>query len=161
MGVLADINRTRAPAATLLIRWLAAGLLLFRSMTAFTAAPTAEAGSSVVFFGAGLELILALLLFLGAFTRAAAVLAFIDAAIAVFFISPVPPGLNFARAVNEFRGEYSLALSSLFLVIVGAGPISIDRWIAGPPPSRRERGSVVRPPGAWTERQYEKSKQRE
>ncbi len=43
-------------------------------------------------------------------------------------LPPVPPQIGIWAVLHEIRSEYSLQLTSLFLIIVGPGVLSLDNY---------------------------------
>jgi putative oxidoreductase len=44
---------------------------------------------------------------------------------------PAPPFLGFWAVLHEIRSDYAQLLTCLFLLLVGPGAISFDRWLSG------------------------------
>jgi len=136
---LFKLLNTCAPAATLVIRLLP-GLVFFAEGIKKFVFPT-EWGIgrfekigiiyphlSAPFVGV-VETVCGLLLIFGLFTRPAALLVLIDISVAIL-TTKVPLALHkgFWPAEAEARADYSMFMSSLFLLIVGAGVMSLDAW---------------------------------
>ncbi|OBI76446.1 hypothetical protein A9X01_03675 [Mycobacterium asiaticum] len=141
-----------APAATILIRLMAGGVFLWEGVIKFVF-PNQGVGRftkigipfpelSADFVGV-LEIIGGTLLLLGLCTRFVAipfivemVVAMLSTKIAMFYgVSPLPlpaspPQTGFWAVLHEVRSEYAQLLTVTFLLIVGAGPWSLDGLIA-------------------------------
>ncbi|OBJ55645.1 hypothetical protein A9W95_14930 [Mycobacterium sp. 1423905.2] len=155
---------SNAPAATILIRLMAGGVFCWEGVIKFVF-PNQGVGRftkigipfpefSADFVGV-LEIAGGLLLLFGLFTRFIAipfivemVVAMLSTKIAMFLgvsplpLPPVPPQTGFWAVLHEIRSEYAQLLTVTFLLIVGAGPWSIDALL-----SRRRKGrpQQVRP----------------
>lgn len=82
------------------------------------------------------------LLALGLATRLAAVPLLIDISVAIASTKvPMLSQNGFWATAHEARTDYSMLLGLLFLVIVGAGPWSLDRWWLQA--RRREHGELT------------------
>jgi putative oxidoreductase len=154
IGPLAKVLRwlanppSNAPAATILIRLMAGGVFLWEGVLKFVyqnqgvgrftkiGIPFPELSADFV---GGLEIIGGILLILGLFTRFISVpfivemiVAMLSTKIAIFLgvsplpLPPVPPQTGFAAVLHEVRSEYAQLLTVTFLLIVGAGPWSVD-----------------------------------
>ena len=136
---LFNLLNTDAPAATLVVRLLA-GLVFFAEGIKKFISP-AEWGIgrfekigiiyphlSAPFVGV-VETVCGLLLIFGLFTRPAAFLLLINISVAIL-TTKVPLALHkgFWPAEAEARADYSMFMSLLFLLIVGAGSMSLDAW---------------------------------
>ena len=134
-----NLLNTGAPAATLVVRLLA-GLVFFAEGIKKFIFPT-EWGMGrfekigIIYphltapFVGVVETVCGLLLVFGLFTRPAALLLLIDISVAIL-TTKVPLALHkgFWPAEAEARADYSMFMSSLFLLIVGAGALSLDAW---------------------------------
>src|ERR1700730_5273879 len=130
---------TDAPAATLVVRLLAELVFFAEGIKKFMFPIEWGVGRfekigiiyphlSAPFVGA-VETVCGLLLIFGLFTRPAALLLLIDISVAILS-TKVPLALHkgFWLAEAEARADYSMFMSSLFLLIVGAGALSLDAW---------------------------------
>jgi len=153
-----SLLRTQSPPATLLVRiavgsiFLSEGLQKFIYPEALGTGRFAKIGIPFPFltgpFVGTVELVGGALVLLGLLTRAAAVPLLVDMCVALLstklpillghgfwgFAAPsAAPG--FWGMTHEARTDFSMLLGSLFLLIEGAGPWSLDAWLAEP---RRE-----------------------
>jgi len=75
------------------------------------------------------EIACGLLLVLGLATRLATIPLLIDISVAIATTKIPMLGQNgFWAAAHEARTDYSMLLGLIFLLVVGAGPWSLDRW---------------------------------
>lgn len=141
-----------APAPTILIRLMAGGVFLWEGVIKFVFAnqgvgrftkigiPFPELAADFV---GVLEIVGGILLLLGLFTRFIAIpfivemiVAMLSTKIAIFYgvsplpLPPVPPQTGFWAVLHEVRSEYAQLLTVTFLLIVGAGPWSLDGLMA-------------------------------
>lgn len=139
---------SNAPTATILIRLMAGAVFMWEGVLKF-AYPNQGVGRfakigipfpelSANFVGV-LEIVGGLLLILGLFTRfitipfiVEMIVAMLSTKIAIFAgvsplpLPPVPPQTGFAAVLHEVRSEYAQLLTTMFLLIVGPGPWSLD-----------------------------------
>jgi len=134
---LFNLLKTDAPAATFVVRLLP-GLVFFAEgikkflfpiewgVGRFEKIGIIYPHLSAPFVGV-VETVCGLLLIFGLFTRPAALLLLIDISVAIL-TTKVPLALHkgFWPAEAEARADYSMFMSSLFLLIVGAGVMSLD-----------------------------------
>ncbi len=137
---LFTLLNTGAPAATLVVRLLA-GLVFFAEGIKKFMFP-AEWGVGrfekigIIYphltapFVGVVETVCGLLLIFGLFTRPAALLLLINISVAIL-TTKVPLALHkgFWPAEAEARADYSMFMSTLFLLIVGGGVMSLDAWL--------------------------------
>jgi uncharacterized membrane protein YphA (DoxX/SURF4 family) len=133
---------THAPASVFLIRLLIGAVFLSEGVQKFLFPEALGAGRfskigipSPEFFGpfvGGVEISAGVLVLVGLLTRPAAVLLIVNMLVAIA-ITKVPILLNdgFWKMAHESRTDWSMLLGSLFLLLVGAGPWSLDAKIAG------------------------------
>lgn len=137
---LFNVLNTSAPAATLVVRLLpglvffAEGIKKFLFSIEWGVGRFEKIGIiyphlSAPFVGV-VETVCGLLLIFGLFSRPAALLLLIDISVAIL-TTKVPLALHKGLwpAEAEARADYSMFMSSLFLLIVGAGAISLDAWL--------------------------------
>jgi putative oxidoreductase len=139
---------TNAPAATLVIRLLP-GLVFFAEgikkfmfpadwgVGRFEKIGIIYPGLSAPFVGV-VETVCGLLLIIGLFTRPAALLLLINISVALLTTKlPIMMHKGFWSAEDPARTDYSMFMSTLFLIIVGGGAMSLDAWLVkkrkGPP----------------------------
>ena len=147
--------RTRAPAAVLLIRLLAGAVFFAEGVKKFLFAAQWGAGRFErigipwphvlgPFVGTA-EIVCGLLLLVGLLSRPAALVLLVNICVAIATTKvPILRDRGFWAMEDAARTDYSMLLSTLFLLIVGAGAWSLDAWIAsaappgGAPALRRE-----------------------
>jgi putative oxidoreductase len=129
-----------APKATLLIRLLVGVVFLSEGIQKFLFPAILGAGRFLKIgipaphvmapFVGALEILCGSLLIFGLLTRLATIplLAVILVAIAATKLPMLRAG-NVWRMAHEARADYSMLLGLLFLLIVGSGPLSIDRGL--------------------------------
>jgi putative oxidoreductase len=135
-----QLLNTNAPAATLVIRLLP-GLVFFAEgikkfmfpaewgVGRFEKIGIIYPGLSAPFVGA-VETVCGLLLIIGLFTRPAALLLLIDISVALLTTKlPIMMHKGFWSAEDAARTDYSMFMSTLFLIIVGGGAMSLDAWL--------------------------------
>jgi uncharacterized membrane protein YphA (DoxX/SURF4 family) len=152
---------THAPAATLLIRIMVGGIFLAEGLQKFLYPADLGSGRfakigipAPEFFGpfvGAFEIICGALILIGLVTRFAAVPLLVIMAVALFTVKiPILLGHEFmgfalrsldryglVSMIHEARNDLAMTFGSLFLLIVGAGPWSLDFRLArsGKPPS--------------------------
>jgi putative oxidoreductase len=137
---LFNLLNTDAPAATLVLRLLP-GLVFFAEGIKKFMFP-AEWGVGrfekigIIFpsvsapFVCVVETVGGLLLIIGLFTRPAALLLLIDISVALLTTKlPILMHKGFWPAEAEARADYSMFMSTLFLLIVASGVTSLDAWL--------------------------------
>jgi putative oxidoreductase len=129
--------RSNAPAATLLVRLMVGWVFLSEGIQKFLFSEALGVGRfvkigipaphfSAPFVGA-VEIICGSLLILGLITRLAAIPLLIDISVAIITTKmPMLAKSGFWAAMHEARTDYCMWLGSLFLLIVGAGALSLD-----------------------------------
>ena len=139
---------THAPAATMLVRLMVGAVFLSEGVQKFLfpaevgAGRFAKIGFASPEFTAGFvgcfEIACGTLVLLGLFTRwAAAPLIVIMLTAITTTKVPILLESGFWKMAHEARTDWSMLLGALFLLIVGAGPWSLDARIA---PNDRPRG---------------------
>jgi uncharacterized membrane protein YphA (DoxX/SURF4 family) len=151
---MSRLLRTSAPGAVILIRLLVGGVFLAEGIQKFLFPGGLGVGRfrkigipwpdvSAPFVGAA-ETICGALLIVGLLTRVAAVMLLIDISVALAstkvpillghgfgpFSLPKLPRYGFWSMAHEARVDFSMWLGSLFLIITGAGRLSLDALLA-------------------------------
>jgi len=166
MTLLQMVMATRAPASVILVRLLAAMILIGQAALILSTAFGANYGQAQSYVEMGgpwrvaVELLCGILLALGLLTRVASFFALFDSLVVLLLIVPTLLGQGLLASIYGARGEFAVAMASLFLMIIGGGRMSLDHYLGGAPPEFHDP-DIVRPPGSWTTRQYEKSQERE
>lgn len=132
---------SRAPAATVLVRLLVGTVFLSEGIQKFLFPAALGVGRfvkigipapafSAPFVGV-VEIVCGACLILGLLTRFAAIPLLIDISVAILTTKvPMLAHQGFWPAAHEARTDVCMFLGSLFLLLVGAGPISFDRALA-------------------------------
>jgi putative oxidoreductase len=155
----------KGPTATLLLRLMAGSVFLWEGILKFVyvnqgvgrftklgmplPALTAD-------FVGGLEIVGGVLLLLGLATRLIAIpfmiemiVAMLSTKISLFLgtsplpLPPAPPRSGIWAVLHEVRSEWAQLIVCAFLFRVGAGPLSLDAFLAGDHPQRRSLQQVV------------------
>jgi len=83
-------------------------------------------------FVGGVEIVCGTMVVVGLLTRVAAIPLIIDMVVAIASTKiPILMGKGFWAMAHEARTDYSMLLGSIFLLVVGAGPWSIDARLGG------------------------------
>jgi uncharacterized membrane protein YphA (DoxX/SURF4 family) len=163
-GFFLALLETTAPSATILIRAMVGAVFLSEGIQKFLFPEDVGAGrfakmgipNSEVMgpFVGGVEIICGTLVILGLFTRLA-VIPLLGVMLVALFTTKLPilfghdlgpfqvrqlSQYGFWSMAHESRTDFSMVMGSLFLLIVGAGPLSVDvKWgrARGPEPPRR------------------------
>ncbi len=137
-----------APKATILLRLMAGGVFFWEGILKFVY-PNQGVGrftklgipmpQEMATFIAILEMVGGLCIIFGYLTRVFSVLficemivAILSTKISMFLgtsplpLPPVPPQIGFWAVLHEVRSDYAQIVTSVFLLIVGPGPISLD-----------------------------------
>ncbi|MEX2137628.1 MAG: DoxX family protein [Pirellulales bacterium] len=141
---------TQAPAATILIRLIVGAVFLSEGIQKFLFPAEVGAGrfekigfSSPEFtaqFVACFEIACGSFVLLGLLTRVAAVPLIVIMLVAIVSTKiPILQEQGFWKMAHEARTDWSMLLGSIFLLIVGAGSLSIDAWLT----SRGQRGDLA------------------
>jgi putative oxidoreductase len=144
-NLLKRITSTYAPAPVLIIRLMVGAVFVLEGTRKFLVPEDAGSGRFrdiglpapdflgpfVGFF----ELACGLLILAGLLTRLAAIPLMIVMAVAIITTKiPTLGEEGFVQMAHDARLDYSMFLGSLFLLLVGAGPHSVDAKIAASPP---------------------------
>ncbi|HET9981968.1 MAG TPA: DoxX family protein [Longimicrobiales bacterium] len=160
-----DLLSTHAPAATVLIRLLVGAVFLSEGVQKFLYPAALAAGRFAriglpapavlgPFVGA-VEIVGGALLILGLLTRPAALLLALDISVAIVstklpillgrdlgaFHVPKLERYGFWSMAHEARTDWAMLLGALFLLVVGAGPWSLDARLAARQPGVTSRRS--------------------
>jgi putative oxidoreductase len=138
---LLNLLKTDAPAATLVVRLLAGAVFFAEGIKKFMFPADWGVGRfekiGIIFpslsapFVGVVETVCGLLLIIGLFTRPAAPLLLIDISVALLTTKlPILIHKGFWPAEAEARADYSMFMSTLFLLIIGGGITSLDAWWA-------------------------------
>ncbi|MGD0507185.1 MAG: DoxX family protein [Terriglobales bacterium] len=133
-----------APAATVLVRLLVGWVFLSEGIQKFLFPEALGVGRFIKIgipaphffapFVGVVEIVCGSLLILGLLTRLAAIPLLIDISVAIVTTKiPILAKSGLWAAMHEARTDYCMWLGALFLLIVGAGPWSLDVYL-----SRRE-----------------------
>jgi len=141
-----------APAATVLVRLMAGSVFFWEGVMKFVFPATLGVGrfaklgipapATMATFVGVVEIAGGTLLMLGLLTRVAAVPLIVDMLVAmastkipIFLgtsplpLPPVPPQVGFWAVLHEIRSDEAQFLCSLFLLLVGPGPLAVDAWL--------------------------------
>ncbi len=149
--MLTRLLSTTAPWPTLLIRLMVGAVFVSEGIQKFLFADQLGAGRFVKIglpmpellgpMVGGIEIVAGVAVILGAGTRVAAVLLATIMCVALLSTKlPILLERGFWVAAHESRTDWSMLLGSLFLLIVGAGPWSVDARLSAP----AEKGSTRR-----------------
>jgi uncharacterized membrane protein YphA (DoxX/SURF4 family) len=135
-----QLFQTHAPAATAIIRLMVGAVFVSEGLQKFLFPAEVGAGrfSAIGFqspefvaaFVACFEIICGVLVLLGLATRLAVAPLIIIMLTAIATTKfPILQKVGFWKMAHEGRTDWSMLLGSIFLIIVGAGPLSLDRWL--------------------------------
>lgn len=138
---LETITRSQAPAAVLLIRLMVGGVFLSEGIQKFLFPDAVGAGRFVKIgipapevmapFVGVVEIVCGLLVLCGLLTRLAAIPLVINMLVALATTkAPILLAKGFWSMAHESRTDYAMLLGSVFLILVGAGPWSLDARLA-------------------------------
>ena len=141
MTPLNKVLRTQAPAAVILIRLAVGSIFLSEGIQKFLFPDQLGAGRFVKIgipapdllgpFVGGVEIVCGVLVLLGLLTRLAAVPLITIMLVAITSTKiPILLERGFWAMAHEARTDFSMLLGSIFLLIAGAGPASLDAIIA-------------------------------
>jgi len=135
-----------APAATLLVRLLVGGVFISEGIQKFLYPETLGVGRFIHIgipaptvmapFVGVFEILCGTLLVVGLMTRLASIPLFIDMLVAIATTKiPILVKSGFWAMAHEARTDYAMLLGSVFLLLVGAGPLSADAhvWLSKEP----------------------------
>src|SRR5215467_6810154 len=155
-----------APTATVLLRLMAGGVFVWEGLLKFVFANQGvgrftklgiPAPALMANFVGGLEIVGGVLLIVGLLTRVIAVpfiiemlVAMVSTKIALYLgtsplpLPPVPPQIGLWAVLHEIRSEYAQIMVTIFLLLAGPGPWSLDALMARVSRSKT-RASVTEP----------------
>ncbi len=131
---------SNAPAATIFVRLIVGGVFLSEGIQKFLLPAALGVGRfakigipwpafSAPFVGV-FEVVCGALLIVGLLTRLAAIPMIIDISVAIATTKlPMLAKDGFWSMAHEARTDYAMLLGSIFILIVGAGPFSIDALV--------------------------------
>jgi putative oxidoreductase len=133
---------TSAPVATVVVRLLVGGVFVSEGMQKFLFPGALGVGRFIKIgipaptvmapFVGVVEIVCGVLVIAGLLTRVAAILLVIDMLVAIATTKiPLLIKSGFWAMAHEARTDYTMLLGSIFLLLVGAGPLSIDARLAG------------------------------
>jgi putative oxidoreductase len=131
---------TNAPVAVILVRLMVGAVFLSEGIQKFLYPAEVGAGrfekigfespEFVAQFVACFEITCGVLVLLGALTRLAVIPLIVVMLTAIYMTKvPILENQGFWKMAHEARTDWSMLLGSLFLLIVGAGPWSVDAWL--------------------------------
>jgi len=134
---VSTVLRSNAPAATLLIRLMVGGVFLSEGIQKFLFPEALGVGRFIKIgipgphffapFVGYVEIICGALLMLGLLTRLAAIPLLINITVAILTTKiPMLTRSGVWPTLHEARTDYCMWLGSLFILLVGAGSISLD-----------------------------------
>lgn len=137
---LRSLFQSRAPAATVLVRLLVGAVVLSEGIQKFLFPAALGVGrfahigipapEILAPFVGVVEVVGGILLLLGLATRLAAVPLVINMLVAIGTTKvPIFLSRGFWAAAHEARADWSMLLGALFLLLVGAGPWSLDGYL--------------------------------
>ncbi len=140
MKLLEQITATAAPSAVILIRLMVGAVFLSEGIQKFI--NPAEVGSGrftkiglpnpefLALFAGTFEIVCGAFVLLGLFTRIAAVPLVIVMLVAITSTKiPILLDKGFWAMAHEARTDWSMLLGLIFLLIVGAGALSLDKYL--------------------------------
>ncbi|MEX1027691.1 MAG: DoxX family protein [Candidatus Paceibacterota bacterium] len=132
---------TQAPAAVILIRLMVGLVFLSEGIQKFLFPDDRGVGRFIkiglpepeflAYFVAVFEITCGILIVLGLLTRLAVIPTITIMLVAIFTTKiPILVSEGFWQMAHDARTDWSMLLGSLFLLIVGAGPLSVDKGIS-------------------------------
>ena len=142
MTALGRVLASKAPASVVLIRLMVGLVFLSEGIQKFLYPDDRGAGrfakiglpepEVLAQFVGGFEIVCGVLIALGLLTRLAVIPTITIMVVAIFTTKlPILASEGFWEMAHDARTDWSMLLGSLFLLIVGGGPWSIDRLLSG------------------------------
>jgi uncharacterized membrane protein YphA (DoxX/SURF4 family) len=139
MRVIERLLRTRAPASTILIRIIVGGVFLVEGLQKFLFPEALGVGRFAKIgipypeimapFDGVFEIGCGVFLIAGLLTRLATIPMIVNMVVAIATTKiPMLLGEGFWKMAHEARTDFSMILGCIFLLIVGAGALSIDAF---------------------------------
>lgn len=149
-NLLRRITETRAPASAVLIRLAVGSVFLSEGIQKLLFPAELGAGRFAKIglpapeilgpFVGAVEIACGALVLLGLATRLAAVPLIVTMLVAITTTKvPILVKRGFWAMAHESRTDWAMLLGALFLLLVGAGPLSLDARLARPETARRSR----------------------
>jgi uncharacterized membrane protein YphA (DoxX/SURF4 family) len=140
MSLLTTLTASKAPKAVVLIRLMVGAVFLSEGIQKFLFPAEVGAGRfekiglpNPEFLGpfvGGFEIVCGALVLIGLFTRLATLPLLTIMGVAIYSTKiPILLKSGFWKMAHEARTDFSMALGALFLLIVGAGALSVDGWL--------------------------------
>jgi putative oxidoreductase len=149
---LQSLLRTSAPASVLLIR-LMVGFVFFSEGVQKFLYPASRgverfekiglpAPEALSYFVASFEIVCGVLLMVGLLTRLASLPTIAIMLVAIVTTKlPLLADAGFWEMAHEARTDWAMLLGSVFLLMVGAGPLSVDAKLAASDPEARKESA--------------------
>jgi putative oxidoreductase len=139
-NLLTRVTNPAAPTSVILVRALVGGVFLSEGIQKFVFPSALGVGRFIKIgipiptftapFVGVIEILCGLLLLIGLASRIAAVPLIIDMLVAITTTKiPMLIKSGFWTTAHEARTDYSMILGTVFLLIVGSGPMSVDSWL--------------------------------
>lgn len=137
-----QVVTTTAPAAVVLVRLLVGGVFLSEGMQKFLYPVALGVGRFTTIgipapeftapFVGVVEILCGFLVIVGLLTRLAAIPLIVDISVALASTKiPILMKSGFWAMAHEARTDYTMLLGSIFLLCIGAGPLSVDGRLLG------------------------------
>jgi putative oxidoreductase len=139
-----SVLSTSAPASVLLIRLMVGFVFFSEGVQKFLYPASRGAGrfekiglpapETLSYFVASFEIVCGVLIVLGLLTRLASLPTIAIMLVAIVTTKlPLLADAGFWEMAHEARTDWAMLLGSIFLLVVGAGPLSADAKLAKPP----------------------------
>jgi len=140
MSPLAKLSSSHAPKAVVLIRLMVSAVFLSEGIQKFLFPDDVGAGRFAKIglpnpellgpLVGGFEIVCGALVLIGLFTRVAAIPLLTIMGVAIYTTKiPILLKSGFWKMAHDARTDFSMTLGALFLLIVGAGALSLDAWL--------------------------------